>query len=52
MRKKQSEIDAAYIDRGVLSDEEVRKSRFENGYSFETTLSDNVPDNFDDDTEE
>lgn len=40
-RKAQAETDAAYIDRGVLSPEEIRESRFGGDtYSLETTLDD------------
>lgn len=37
-RKTQAEIDNIYITQGVLFGEEVRESRFSNGYSFDTTL--------------
>ncbi len=37
-REKQKNIDIDYINSGVLSNEEVRESRYKNGYSFETTL--------------
>lgn len=38
-RKKQAEIDKIYVgDLGVLGAEEVRESRFESGYSFETSV--------------
>lgn len=39
-RKAQSEIDTAYYDIGVLGSSEIRKSRFEKGFSFETALED------------
>lgn len=40
-RKTQSEIDSAYLDRGVLDGVEVRKSRFGGkSFSFETTVVD------------
>lgn len=38
MRERQSKTDVAYLDKGVLDPEEVRESRFSNGYSFETSL--------------
>lgn len=38
MRKDQSEIDDRYYNMGVLTPEEIRKSRFADGYSFETAL--------------
>ena len=38
LRKSQSEQDALYIDRGVLYADEVRQSRFDGGYSFETAI--------------
>ena len=38
MRKTQSDTDKIYIDTGVLTSEEIRKSRFENGYNFTTHL--------------
>jgi len=44
MKKKQSEIDSVYLTTGVLLEEEVRLSRFEKGYSFETELLDGVFD--------
>jgi len=40
MRNKQSETDKIYLDSGVLLPEEVRMSRFEKSYSFETEISD------------
>ncbi|MHC4649101.1 MAG: hypothetical protein ACYTBJ_26925 [Planctomycetota bacterium] len=43
MKKKQAETDKTYIDTGVLTAEEVRESRFENGYSFETQLQNGKP---------
>jgi phage-related protein (TIGR01555 family) len=41
LKKIQSEIDKNYIDNGILNVEEVRKSRFENGYSFDMKLLEN-----------
>lgn len=42
-RKTQSDIDGAYLDRGVLTPEEVSASRFGTGqYSFETVLDDDA----------
>lgn len=38
IRLKQSQVDATYIDRGVLLPEEVSKSRFSGEYSVETEL--------------
>lgn len=38
MRDKQSQTDERYVNMGVLDAEEIRTSRFENGYSFETEL--------------
>lgn len=40
MKNKQAQTDGLYIDKGVLDSDEVRESRFENGYSFETTVDD------------
>lgn len=37
-KKTQAEIDLIYINTGVLTTEEIRESRFENGYNFETSL--------------
>ena len=37
-RKTQSEIDRQYWDMGVLAEDEIRESRFANGYSFDTEL--------------
>jgi len=37
-RKLQAEIDTAYYNIGVLMPEEIRNSRFEGGYSFDTEL--------------
>lgn len=42
MKKDQSEIDDIYVERAILLPEEIRKSRFEGEYSFETELLDNV----------
>lgn len=41
MRKAQSEIDRTYVELGVLSQEEIRNSRFNevDGYSIETQLT-------------
>lgn len=38
MKQKQSEIDGVYLEKGVLTPDEVRKSRFDSRYSFETEL--------------
>lgn len=38
MRKDQAETDVAYIEKQVLLPQEVRKSRFEGTYSFDTEL--------------
>jgi len=43
-KKIQAEIDGIYIDKAVLSDEEVRESRFANGYSYDTQLMENEID--------
>jgi phage-related protein (TIGR01555 family) len=40
VKKMRAEIDNIYYQMGVLSDEEIRVSRFENGYSLETGLLD------------
>ena len=40
VKKIRAEIDNIYYQMGVLSDEEIRMSRFENGYSLETGLLD------------
>ncbi len=37
-RKDQAEIDKIYYEAGILTDQEIRESRFGNGYSFDTTL--------------
>lgn len=37
-RKKESEIDTAAINMGVLTPDEVRKARYENGHSFELSV--------------
>lgn len=39
-RKVQADIDNIYINNSTLDTEEVRKSRFKNGYSYETKLVD------------
>lgn len=39
MRERQSKIDDVYLNRQVLSPDEVRNSRFDGNYSFETELS-------------
>jgi phage-related protein (TIGR01555 family) len=38
MRDKQSQTDERYINTGVLDTDEVRASRFEHGYSFDTSV--------------
>jgi phage-related protein (TIGR01555 family) len=38
MRKQQADTDKLYIDAGVLNAEEVRESRFANGYGFDTAI--------------
>lgn len=38
VKEKQSKVDEVYIGTGVLTSEEVRESRFGEGYSLETTL--------------
>ena len=43
MKKQQAETDKTYIDAGVLTAEEVRASRFENGYSYETHIEGPAP---------
>lgn len=45
MRKTQSEIDLNYYEQGVLMSEEIRSSRFENGYHFDTELEKSIPEN-------
>lgn len=40
MRLDQSTIDKTYVEIGVLDAEEVRTSRFKNGYNIETTIMD------------
>lgn len=42
MRKTQADIDNMYMNTGVLLPEEIRDSRFSNGYSFETNLLEEV----------
>lgn len=37
-RKRESEIDAAAINMGVLTADEVRRARYENGHSFELSV--------------
>lgn len=37
-RKRESEIDASAINMGVLTPDEVRKARYENGHSFELSV--------------
>lgn len=37
-RKKESEIDTAAINMGILTADEVRKARYENGHSFELSV--------------
>lgn len=45
MRQKQSEIDKVYLETGVLTPDEVRTSRFDDMYSFETgLLQEEAPD--------
>ncbi len=44
MKNKQALTDQIYVDLAVLSSEEVRESRFKNGYSFDTTLLDEGED--------
>jgi phage-related protein (TIGR01555 family) len=45
MRHKQAEMDKVYLEAGALMAEEVRVSRFEKTYSFETQLMDiELPD--------
>lgn len=47
-RKKQAEIDSTYIDLGVVSSEEVRKSRFGGEqYSIETQIDSSLDDDLD-----
>jgi phage-related protein (TIGR01555 family) len=49
---KQSQIDATYIHLGVVTNREVRDSRFANGYSYSTVLADDAPPaNFENDQE-
>lgn len=40
MKEKQVNIDEKYINLGVLSETEIRESRFLNGYSFNTEIDD------------
>ncbi len=42
MREGQAKTDKTYIETGVLLPEEIRQSRFEGEYSFETELMDSV----------
>ena len=45
MKNKQAETDSKYIEKQVLSPDEVRQSRFKGGYSFETELlTDTLPE--------
>jgi len=37
-RKTQADTDKIYLDMGAITSEEIRESRFANGYSYETTL--------------
>jgi phage-related protein (TIGR01555 family) len=39
----QAKVDKIYLEMGVLDSEEVRISRFENGYSFETSIDGSSP---------
>lgn len=48
-QKIQSEIDIAYMERQVIDSAEVRESRFKNGYSFDTILFDEMPEDDNDD---
>jgi hypothetical protein len=43
MKKKQAETDKVYLDGQVISPNEVRQSRFEGAYSFETELINELP---------
>lgn len=38
MKNKQSITDKTYIETGVLTPEEVRQNRFENGYNYDTSV--------------
>lgn len=42
MKVKQQQIDSGYIGDGVLDPREIRKNRFENEYSFETTIDNSM----------
>lgn len=42
MRREQAETDRIYMDSGVLAPEEIRESRFVNGYSFNTSVDSTV----------
>ena len=45
MRYKIAQADAVYIDRGVLSQDEVRANRFLGGYKLDTSVdTDAAPD--------
>jgi phage-related protein (TIGR01555 family) len=44
MRKLQAEVDKLYFDMGVLSPDEIRQNRFENGYSTETVVAGIAPE--------
>ena len=37
-RKTQADSDKIYIDMGAVTSDEIRESRFANGYSYETIL--------------
>jgi len=47
-RKKQAEIDHIYIGDGVYTAEDVAGSRFDNGYNFETIISEGGDDDEED----
>jgi phage-related protein (TIGR01555 family) len=47
MRSKQAETDKIYLETGVLSQLEVRRERFLNGYSFETSVETEEPEDGD-----
>ena len=42
MKKTQADTDKLYIDLGVILPEEIRESRYANGYSFETNLEEGL----------
>lgn len=44
LRERQAKIDEIYVKNGILSPDEIRKSRFINGYSWDYIVSGPAPD--------